>query len=813
MPTKIKFSAIALAAVMLFSSIICLTGCGKTGTAKTYTLNDSIVETPKAWNPHTAKTDADRYITNYTNIGFVDVSIDEDGISYTWVYEMADSIDDITAGFNDREKWNITEDAGRVYKITLNSDAVWSNGDKINADSYIYSLKQLLDPKMQNYRASAYCIGNTAILNADKYFQSETPVYTPVVPAYKNGDAPDYSYDIENNTVYMHLTSKSMSLTDKYSVYDLLDMGYIKVEDYSILADNQNAFGYVEINDTTREAAKKVAAQFLAPFGMTYSDEMFKKMLFCDTGAFTDSYDFSNVGLCKSGEYELIYITAQPVDMFSFLTAMTSTWLVHEGLYESGKTTTGDLVTTNYGTSVDTFLSYGPYKLVIFEKDKQIIMERNDAWYGYSDGKHKNQYMTTTIKCDIIADHSTAIRLFRQGKLDGVSLTAYDMDTYRMSDYLLKTDTPYTFRYIFATDINKLAALETGKDDNKKILAYDDFRKAISLSIDRTTLVQKATPGYKPAYALFNSLYFCDAANNPSSVYRSTVSGKEAVLDLYGIAYGAGKEYADIDTAYAAVTGYDAGQAKKLFQSVYEQAKMDGNYIDGQMITINCMVSPADTLTPDEQMQETLLNQFLKAAAEGTGFMDKISVKFHCGAADRYKDVADGKIEMILGAWDADIFNPFSAIRCYTDADYMDGLAMINESCGWNPSAETLELTVDIDGDGKPESVTHTLKDWAQLINGGICEEAGSQASSAIQDPDIKLTVLAALENAVLASYQCIPFASETYCQLYSQQIRYFTLDYNIMYGYGGIRLLTYNYDDAEWDAYVAAQGGTLRYE
>ena len=38
------------------------------------------------------------------------------------------------------------------------------------------------------------------------------------------------------------------------------------------------------------------------------------------------------------------------------------------------------------------------------------------------------------------------------------------------------------------------------------------------------------------------------------------------------------------------------------------------------------------------------------------------------------------------------------------------------------------------------------------------------------------------------------------------------TENYNIMYGYGGIRLMTYNYDDEAWAKYVADQGGTLSY-
>ncbi len=828
-----RLIALALAALMLCASFI---GCGnndpalnenddQTGdnapgnendnpaTAKTYTLNDYIDASPLTWNPHNWETNADSYFSNYTEMGFMDTTIGPDGSSFEWVYEMATNIEDITASFPDKDKWNISEDAGRVFKITLNPLAAWEDGTKINADTYIYSMKALLDPKMQNYRANTYYDGSTAILNADKYFNSETPIYSSVVPAYGDEEEPDYSYDIEANKVYMHLTTKGMTLTGSYSVFDLFDMGYIDAESYTILSDNANSFGYVEINDTTREAAKKVCTDFVAAFGLEYDDTLFMEMLFYNTGEFSAAFDFANVGLYKSGEYELTYITAQQVEMFYFLTNMTGNWLVYEELYEAGKTTTGDLVTTNYGTSVDTYMSYGPYKLVSFEKDKQMVMEKYPAWYGYTDGKHENQYMTTAIKCDVVADHNTALMLFNQGKLDSVTLESDDMTTYRMSDYLLKLDTDYTFRYIFASDITKLAALETSEGDNKKVLSYDDFRKAISLSMDRTTFCQQATPAYKPSYSLYTALYYYDVANDPNSIYRNTDEAKIAVISQYGVEYGEGKEYATLDDAYAAVTGYDVEEAKKLFQSVYDQAIADGNYIDGQKITINCMVGAYTELTPDDLKQEQLLNQFISEATEGTGFEGNVSFVFKCGAAKRYEDVANGRIEMIRGAWGGAIYYPFSAIRCYTDPDYQGGLDKVHESCGWNPTTETLELTVDVNGDGTVETETKTLQEWTKLINGGIQDADGNTIAPAITDMQTKVKIFAALEQAVIESYQCIPYAAEVSCSLYSQQIEYATLDYNVMYGYGGIRLMTYNYDDAAWEAYVSSQGGTLSYE
>lgn len=134
----------------------------------------------------------------------------------------------------------------------------------------------------------------------------------------------------------------------------------------------------------------------------------------------------------------------------------------------------------------------------------------------------------------------------------------------------------------------------------------------------------------------------------------------------------------------------------------------------------------------------------------------------------------------------------------------MGGLEAIHESCGWNPSVEKCDVVYDFDGDGVAETVTDTFQNWALSING-----SGAYAT----DPKASLAILSYLETGILGAYQCIPWSTETLCQLYSQKVAYATTTYNIMYGYGEIRLMTYNYSDAEWDAYVKSQGGTLSYE
>ena len=47
---------------------------------------------------------------------------------------------------------------------------------------------------------------------------------------------------------------------------------------------------------------------------------------------------------------------------------------------------------------------------------------------------------------------------------------------------------------------------------------------------------------------------------------------------------------------------------------------------------------------------------------------------------------------------------------------------------------------------------------------------------------------------------------------LLSQQVYYVVEEYNPICGRGGIQYLKYNYNDAEWAAYVAENGGELQY-
>jgi oligopeptide transport system substrate-binding protein len=759
-----------------------------------YTYHLSMAASPINWNPHAWEMNNESTLMSYIELMLVDLTIAEDGVNFEWVFEGATDLEDVTATYADREKW-LTPDADgnlptekMIWKISLNPDAKWADGTPITAETYIYSMQQMLDPAMKNYRANSYFDGDTAIKNAKLYYNNDLagqPVYTPA------------NASVEADVFYIDLNQVCTFFGDAAKTY--YDGGYA---DYFVNEAGEDVFttwgaqeGWIEVTDEIKADLIFIGAAF----GDDNPDD-WKEWCSTITGTYEET-KWEDVGLVAEGDYTLYYILETPVSAFYMKSMMTSNWIVYKDLYEAGKEKVENLVTTNYGTSADTYMSAGPYKLVSFEADKQFVLERNENWYGWTDGKHVGQYQTTRVIYDIIPEHATALMAFEKGDLDEISLTADDLVNYKMSEYLLKTDETYTGRYIFATDLEKLKALENEANDgsNKKVLVYDDFRKAISLSINRAQFCADCTSGFKPAYFLLNSLYYYDIENNTESQYRNTKEGRDAVLRLYGVEYGEGKMFADDVEAYAAVTGYDVQAARELFQKVYEQAIADGNYTDGQKIHIRCEASAAAIAAEDTRQQE-YLNDFVAEATKGTGFEGKIDFEFLGNISTRYKDVALGKIEMIRGAWGGAAFYPFSTIRVYCEPDYMGGMESIHESCGWDPTVET--ITIPINGEDR----TDTIQNWAKSI-----QPAGEFGAD--EFADTRLHILSYIESAILGSYQCIPYGTYTDCSLFSKKIQYATEDYNIMYGYGGIRLMTFNYNDAEWAEFVKSQNGTIDYK
>ncbi len=765
-----------------------------------YTYNTYSSSLGNNWNPHTWETNADDAVNSYITSPFVALSIDdsENGV-YQWVYEMATEVNDVTAEHqDDLTKYPVILPEGQtaeettdgyVFEIKLNPNAKWANGEDITADDYIYSMEQLLAPEMHNYRANLYVAGESAVAGGAAYYYQGTTAYLPI--------GVETSAFLENGTV----EELFVDAWNFWGAEGYIDAEGNEVPQYVSVLDE---VAYSSDGAGDDEFTGASLYEYFAPGG-PYESYAPDYLFYAQT--YEDGVPFDTVGCYKVDDYTIIYVNQTHIDFNYFLTSLTSTWLVYEDLYEAGKDTSGELVTTNYGTSPETTMAYGPYMLESMQADKQMVFVQNPNWYGWEDdgngnlvsytnflvdGEKRQQYQTTRIVIDVMDDNA-AKQAFLKGELSTWSPNAEELVTYASSDQLYKVDETYTMSFFFNTNVDALKAMDESKGNtNSVVLSNTNFRKAFSLGIDRAKWVT-ATSGFKPAFSLLNSLYFYDIYNDPTSSYRNSDQAMQAIVNLYGVEYGEGKAYTTLKEAHDSINGYNLTEAKELMKTACAELVEAGLYKEGDPIVIRVGYKKG-ALDSADNNQMALMNEFINAAVEGSGF-GTVTLEAVGNIDNRYAAVPNGEFAIGYGAWGGAAFYPFRNMQVYCDPDQYD----INELADWDPKTET--LTIEIDG----EPVTMTWQAWSGALVG-----SGPYAGA---DFETKLNVLSTMEEQYLAKYYRIPLAGSTACELLSFKNSYYTEDYNIMYDFGGLRLMKYNYSDAEWADFVASQGGELNYE
>jgi oligopeptide transport system substrate-binding protein len=523
---------------------------------------------------------------------------------------------------------------------------------------------------------------------------------------------------------------------------------------------------------------------------------------------------WDDVSVYALDDYTIIWITTRPADRWTFIWEANSIFggtLVYREAFLGSQFWEGDLLLHTYGSTLDLTFSYGPMMLTSYEADRQFTFARNPYWHGWTDPRFEGQFPMTHIVMDILDAGNTELRLmlFEQGQLDSIGLTADQAPRFRFSERLIITPGTATFRWIIASDLDSLIALEEEAGDgfNIRMLHYREFRRGMSLMMDRGLLVRETTAVSQPFVFLLNDLYYYNIANDPNSVYRWHPEVMSMAVDFFGIEWGGDDDwFATLDEAYDSITGYDLFAAREAFQLAFEQAVADGNMIPGQRVNIPVMLHSSPTLSPQDQRAEELMNEFIAAAIVGTGFeAGGVTFSFTSGSQTQFTDVAEGRVAMIRGAWQSEWARPWFMIGVYANPDIFGGnLTSIHTSNGWDPTVETLTIANRTLGFG-PGYTTKTYQDWHRAINGGMFDRA--------DDPNLRLRATAALEFGLLNGFRDIPFMFNASAALLSYKVDWGTPYFNIVFTRGGLRRATFNFNDQQWAEFIAANGGHLNYE
>lgn len=793
---------------------------------------------PSNWNELTYQDNNDTQILNYITSGFfeydykfddakggkynADGSINVDAIvpgGYTTNYLAATDLKDVTATVD--AKWGYTDAqkaaGGYAWQITLRKDLKWDDGTAIKADDYVYSMQAQLDPDFLNYRADSY-YNTLQVKKAKAYFnKNQEATYPAVGTKYKNADAAIAAGEV----IYL----------DVYGLWGA--SGYVD-------KDGNKAPQWIPITDETvydtpdawaagkAEDAFTAKALFEQYKGMVDVGGKYEACLAYKVANTERDVTFEDVGFYKVDDYSFVILMDKSYKFLkddgslSYLAAyyMQSLPLVHKAKYEKSKIAPAagsTLWTSNYNSSLETTASCGPYKLESFQSGKAYTLVKNDNWFGYGLEAYKNQYNVTKIECEKVEEPSQNWMKFLAGEIDGVALDSEHINDYMHSKYVVYTPGTGTFGMQLFSDLNVLKK----SGNNNGVLAIDEFRQAISLSLNRSDVVEKIWPGTSVAcFGLMNSQYYYDVENG--GVYRDTTEAKEGILRAYGFTKGADGKWsggeingASLDDAYEALTGYNPVKAKELVKVAYDKLVSKAEYYGYDASKGITIVYGAAVDNAKQHQRCQYVQDLLNTLCAGTGLEGKITLKFDASAGSKWSDAfRSGATQIGFGyGFSGNPFNPFDIVGSFVDPENS-----LNYHTYWDTKNENMTLTMpagDYEGAGK--TITMSLCNWYKCLN-GLADKANGDTEvynwdAGYAPASARLVVLAALEEKVIQKAYSVMLIGEYSGELSSPKFSQISYDYNTFMAYGGMRYLVVNYTDAEWAEYVAAHNNDLTNE
>ena len=777
-------------------------------TPATYTYNYALSTFPTLWNIHNYETATDAEIVDYLISGFYSFDYNETLDGYKMVPMMATEFPiDVTADYIGQ--YGLEEGAeSRAYVIKLRDDIKWEDGTGITATDFVESYKRLLNPDAQNYRADGMYSSSLVMHNAQNYLYAGKTVQleNATNAGYTMADLVAGEDGVfttpDGNKVYLAV---DFALSDwlggktlKYYVEGYGD-AYFDVTNWEALAAMVDANGLVPLTQEVYDLFVPIIANNPA-WGETA--ENVPSYLAYDKTYPELSWD--EVGFQALSDYELLLVIDKPLSGFYLHYALTSCYLVNIELYDSCIEYVDGVYTNTYGTSVETTMSYGPYKLTAFQADKQYTLEKNEHYFGLTD----DTFQTTHIVVDFVPEATTRLELFLEGKLDSYGLTKEDMETYSLSDHCYYTPGDSTYFMVFNPDMEALTNNQAaaGENINKTILTLPEFRQAMSLAMNRADFCLATSPTNGAAFALFSELIISDP--EAGIAYRTTDEAKNAMANFWGVSedYGEGKLYADIDEAIDSITGYNLTKAQQMFDAAYDIAIAQGLMDEDDTVQI-LVGTPNNTSAFYNNGYEYIVNNYTEAV-KGTKLEGKLTFTRDDTLGNGFADaLKNNQVDMLFGVgWTGSALDPYGLMEVYVSSNYQ-----YDDS--WDTT--TVDMTLNIAG----VDYTASLYDWYVAMSGVAVTLTAADGTtieyscgSADNDPATRMQILAGLENAILMNYTTIPLMDASSAGLKGMQIQYYTEDYVFGMGRGGVQYYTYNYTDAEWDAFVAENNAQLDY-
>lgn len=773
---------------------------------KMYTMREYTAQMPSQWCTILTSDNVNNAMESYFMSSFYEFNykFDADGKivpgAYTVEYSASTKLEDVTAKYAGRYGLAADAEKGQAFAMTLRNDLKWDDGTPIKAADFVYTMSQQLSPKYLFATASNYYSGNYVIHNAQNYVKQGQKGMFPassVLSVYDQNDDAKLIFTLNGHDSHVadYLTSNGVDPQAYVAQAAKVTVDALKAIEGKSLAEIKKDETMLATWTAVLGWWQTVPNEELHFFKMEYE---YPKM------------DFSEVGyFVGDNEYELVMVidgTLNPLDAEGNLTYEAgyyfSNWpLVKKDLWERCEDQSKTPYANSYCTTQEKSASWGPYKLTNYQDQKTYTVSRNDKWFGYGLPQYANQYQTDAIVTEKIEEWDTAWLAFQKGNLDGIGMNVKIAADYRTSKRAYFTPETWTFDLNIQSNANS----RTDKRNNL-LLNYADFRKAISLSLDRDDYCAKNNPSSQAALGLLNSMYYYDVENG--KVYRESIQAKEAILNAYGATKNADGSwkvgettYTDIEDALDATTGYNLTLARQLVENAIAQAKTDGKYSDGEEIILTYGI---ETQSADTDRVKNWFQAAFDNMTKGTSIEGKVKIEyFMFSSATWSEQFSAGEYDLCFGAWGNAAFNP-AYLLCETQISAENRYAT-----NWDPKTVSVTVKATPDDKHKDGLYTYNLEQWRLILQG----KDGCPVNFKNFPMEDQLAALGAVETAILKVYYSIPVFSRYSASLMGYKVDYVSYEYNTFMGYGGIRYMTFNYDDTAWAEFVASNNNILNYK
>ncbi|MBU5426059.1 peptide ABC transporter substrate-binding protein [Tissierella pigra] len=322
---------------------------------------------------------------------------------------------------------------------------------------------------------------------------------------------------------------------------------------------------------------------------------------------------WEDVGIKALDDYTLEITIGFPVPEMDFYLGFTNGGAsspVQEKIYEAGMNE--DRTETNYGTSMETTPSSGPYKFEEWIRDQNKIYVRNE----YS--PIAEIYTVDRIESRVVEDANTRVQLFENNDIDSVVLSGANYDKY--------SEDP---RLVFSKTTGVWSMFVNMTSETKPFLRDVNFRKALFYGMDRKAIAEDIYKTAVPAPYVVSTAKI--AAPSKGLAYRDTDIGKNILPENNGYDLELAKEYFD-----------------KAYESYGKKMELEIQYFDNS-----------------ENMKRTA--EFLEQEYENAFGSDRLDVVLRgVPWQNAYDNMENGNYDCGFGSWSGGEFNPWSSMEVYT---------------------------------------------------------------------------------------------------------------------------------------------------